>query len=64
MAMATARDKSCVVAPAFSVFVPVLSDVVPAKAGTHTLCPIGYVRLALIASLWVMGPRLRGDDIG
>src|SRR5215469_13958987 len=33
-----------------------LSVVVPAKAGTHTLCPIERTRR--------MGPRLRGDDGG
>jgi hypothetical protein len=52
----------CVLEP--SSFIPgaALSVVVPAKAGTHTPCPIRFARPALIASLGIMGPRLRGDD--
>src|SRR6266705_6203167 len=47
-----------------SVVVPALSVVVPAKAGTHTPCPIRFARPALIASLGVMGPRLRAGLSG
>jgi len=42
-----------------------LSTVVPAKAGTHTLFPLDFEkRVVLIASIEAMGPRLRGDDSG
>src|SRR5262245_46379461 len=68
---ATARGRSCVVAPAlsvvvpaFSTVVPALSAVVPAKAGTHTPCPSCFASPAPIAFLGAMSPRLRGDDIG
>jgi hypothetical protein len=36
--------------------------VVPAKAGTHTLCHCDAAQQCIIEASEVMGPRLRGDD--
>jgi len=40
------------------------SAVVPAQAGTHTPQQRDVAGAAIIETLVVMGPRLRGDDSG